>query len=536
MKTEKKLNIWGKGQLLAFSGMTGKTDFSNGLVFSTRRSFGLDLRRPVESGTIRLGDAMPKELFLASDMLETESVKAVLADACHLLLEGENISAELPEEIAVLREGNRILVGAKAEFKPELIHADLPALIADRKHFFAPLPDFGIRSEDSLRTLAKAYSQLKSQICTPEGNLTRRWSSPDRWPHRNMWLWDSVFHALGLRRIDLPLAKETLAAVLDQQQPDGLIPHMMGPAHISKITQPPILAFGIGELLKQSPDPAYLQFAFPKLEGYLEWIMRNRDFDGLGLVEWDIEGSPTCRSGESGMDNSPRFDSATELDAPDFNAYLSLECEYMAKFAEELNLPEKAAYWNARHERLNRLMNELLWDETNRIYMDRDVRTGKQTGIAASSGFLPLICGAPSQEQAERMLANLKDPSTFATPFRVPSISRACEQAYQKDMWRGPVWININYLIALGLERYGMTDDARHLLEETVAEEERFYLKYGTFFEFYDDRRECDPPELLRKGKCSPETSPYHQAFHDYGWSATLYIDMLAKLNAPDKC
>jgi hypothetical protein len=51
------------------------------------------------------------------------------------------------------------------------------------------------------------------------------------------------------------------------------------------------------------------------------------------------------------------------------------------------------------------------------------------------------------------------------------------------------------------------------------------YLKYGTLFEFYDDRKKVDPPELLRKGRNLPDS--YHQAFHDFGWTATLYIDML---------
>ncbi|MFA6480308.1 MAG: hypothetical protein WCV67_18485 [Victivallaceae bacterium] len=94
-------------------------------------------------------------------------------------------------------------------------------------------------------------------------------------------------------------------------------------------------------------------------------------------------------------------------------------------------------------------------------------------------------------------------------------------------MWRGPVWISINYLGALGFGRCGHADLADKPRAGTCAEVEKFHLKYGTFFEFYDDRRECDPPQLLRKGINDVDLSPYHRTFSDYGWSATLYIDML---------
>jgi hypothetical protein len=52
--------------------------------------------------------------------------------------------------------------------------------------------------------------------------------------------------------------------------------------------------------------------------------------------------------------------------------------------------------------------------------------------------------------------------------------------------------VNYNWMIAHGLRRYGHGQDA--------------------------DR-------LLRKTKCSPGIHP-HQVIHDYGWSATLYLDI----------
>ena len=102
------------------------------------------------------------------------------------------------------------------------------------------------------------------------------------------------------------------------------------------------------------------------------------------------------------------------------------------------------------------------------------------------------------------------------------------KEAYKKDMWRGPVWTNINYLVALGLERYGFHDLAKSIIQDTLRDQEKWYLKFGTFFEFYDDRKENSPRELERKGKM-PEGQfhPLMMPFHDYGWSGTLYLEMV---------
>lgn len=522
-----KLNIWGKGQLLALSGLDGQTDYFDGLVLRTRNNAAIDLKFPVAKGQIIFPeDAITQNVFLASDCLKLNGgITAVLPDTHHILIEGPAKTVDLPDDYQALATDNRLLVGLRKHFTPELINADIQAIFNQYAAYYDTLPTFGLTDEHTKAALYKAYSQLKGMIYSPYENFPYYWSTPDRWPHRRMWLWDSVFHAIGIRHFNLPLAKDILRAVLASQLPDGLIPHMMSPDVHSRFTQPPVLALGIRMLCEIEPDRELLAWALPKLAAHLEWIMANRDTDGAGLVEWNIEGEPTCRSGESGMDNSPRFDSATQLDATDFNAFLSLECECLADFARALGQNDTAAYWQAHHDRLNELMRQRLWCQEERIFMDRDVTTDKLTGIAASSGFLPLICGAATPEQAALMRDNLNDPETFATPNRVPSISRKCTAQYQKDMWRGPVWLNVNWLIAYGLKRYGFLEDAQKLRRDSARLEEKFYLKYGTFFEFFDDRDEVDPPCLNRKGKLVEDS--YNQVFFDYGWSASLFVDFI---------
>jgi neutral trehalase len=151
----------------------------------------------------------------------------------------------------------------------------------------------------------------------------------------------------------------------------------------------------------------------------------------------------------------------------------------------------------------------------------------------SSAGFLPLICGAPTPERAAALARHLRDPATFGTALPVPSIAAQDGAHYAKDMWRGPTWVNVNWLIARGLERYAQFDRsfahlARSLDRATVAEVERTCALYGTFFEYFDDRREVAPPQLLRKGLCDPG-NPFRQVIHDYGWTTTLYVDLVVQ-------
>lgn len=51
MKIDGALNVWGKGQLIAYSGIDGETDYDDGLVLRSREEGGFDLCLP-EPGRI----------------------------------------------------------------------------------------------------------------------------------------------------------------------------------------------------------------------------------------------------------------------------------------------------------------------------------------------------------------------------------------------------------------------------------------------------------------------------------------------------
>lgn len=522
-------DVWGDGELLAFSALDGPTDYAAGLVARTMaQPVAVEIVLPA---SLRIEfSRRAGRVVLTSDGFDIETatgrVRGVLLDAHHLLIEGRCTLGEVPPELAFAQQGLRTLVGAKAHFAGALLHAGMEAAVHARQRWLRTrsLPP-GL-SDTRRRTLIKTIAVMKGQVCTAEGLIHHRWTTPDRWPHRDLWLWDSVFHAIGWRHLDAALAREMIEAVFDGQQPDGRIPHQLSPLRASKITQPPVLAQGIRAVMGGRTDRAWLRKLYPKLTRYLEWDFTHRVKAPDGLAQWKIDGNPLSRSGESGMDNSPRFDKAVGLGAVDFNAFLSQECEVMAEFAQTLDRAEDAKAWRARHEALNRQINAYCWDEEAGFYFDYDPVARARTGVFAATGFLPLLCGAADARQAARLVSHLRDPRRFATAAPVASALLQPGMPDPQDMWRGPMWVNMNWLIAEGLERYGRRAEARTLRVQTMDVVERWYLQLGSVFEFYDETGKAPPDRLPRKGSLEPG-SAYHQAIHDYGWTATLYTDLV---------
>ena len=111
-------------------------------------------------------------------------------------------------------------------------------------------------------------------------------------------------------------------------------------------------------------------------------------------------------------------------------------------------------------------MNEKLWDEEHSIYLDFDLVAQRLIYVYVAPNFVPLFAGIPDEERAGRMVSALENAGfglsdESITP--VPGYDRYGFAFFPTRYWRGPVWININWFLALGLDRYGYEDHARRL-------------------------------------------------------------------------
>ena len=400
---------------------------------------------------------------------------------------------------------------------------DVDSLLEKKLDYYKQMPKCLDSKYESL--YYKALSVNKVNVHSPEGKIDLMWTTPDRVPHRHMWMWDSAFHALAMATYNIPVAKEILLAMLKQTREDGFMPHMANPTDCSDVTQPCVMSTAVLKLYEDSQDLDYLRQCVPYLDKYLTYDLLNRDKNQNGLLEWKTEPDyQECKCGESGLDNSPRFDFDVEMDCIDFSTFFAMDTKSLSKIYELLGDKEKAEKWNKISQNVSNQINKLLWDEKTGGYYDR-LFSGKLTGVLTPASFFPMFADIPSKEQTEKMVKLLTDKSLLWSKVPLASISQQ-DDRFSNDMWRGGVWANINYFIIRGLKKYGYNTLADSLRDSTLEMIDKWYKKTGCIFEFFDPKDEVSPFYCYRKG-APTKTPDYRKHVHsisDYNWSACFAI------------
>jgi hypothetical protein len=346
--------------------------------------------------------------------------------------------------------------------------------------------------------------------------------------------------------------------------------HPLAPRGVdtSCITQPPVVApavWRVGHALPAPERAALFAELLPRLVDYHAWLYRERDLRGSGLVtlihpwECGLDTTPPWMDSLARAPMPPWVRVATALHVAHvmrfvrrdtklvppaerptddeglrmlalarlaerhgfelrrmplaravlledlaFNAMLAAANEDLARIADAIGrtLPPEVVAGAAR----TRAAFDGLWDDRAGQYFSRDATSGRLVVVPTVATFLPLWAGIPARERSARLVALLREPGGFRPAYPVPTVPTDSAEYQEQAYWKGPTWVNTNWMVVDALERNGEAALARDLRERTLN-----LVARGGFAEYFS--------ALHGDGYGAPR----------FSWTAALVLDLLAR-------
>lgn len=337
----------------------------------------------------------------------------------------------------------------------------------------------------------------------------------------------------------------------------------------SGITQPPVLGFVLEELYHIAPNKKeildFINQVFQAVYANHQYFYSNRDPQNEALVY-------ICHNWEAGTDNTPVWDfiwdtftvpkynlprKDTQLIDPShrptnkeysyyihlielfkswkynddqiaakspflvqdplFNSMLIASNTSLIRLGKLLSKTKEVTQLEQWNTRAIKSFNTKLWDPNLGGYVYYDLRNDRKLSHLASSSFAPLFAGIPEPWQAKE-LANHFNEGRFSgmqnERFLCASFDPTSTYFNSKKYWRGPIWINLNWLIFRGLKAYNLSDEAERLKQDSLY----FMERYG-FYEYFESSKEAH--NTLTQG----------YGGNNFSWSAALTVDLILNQN-----
>jgi hypothetical protein len=345
-----------------------------------------------------------------------------------------------------------------------------------------------------------------------------------------------------------------------------LSPYSPDDVATSGITQPPLLAEAVLQAGQKLPAPerrSWFRKMYPHILAYHEWLYAERDPHNEGLVlllhpyECGLDNTPPWIS-ELRKHSMPLWVRAIERLHLDVVVNMFRRDTKHVPPGQRMSNVEAAAYWAAlrrlrrkaynseallsrslfavqdltfncilirgndclaeiakaigkqlpaalqAHAEKTKAAIDELWDDNQNEYFSRSFVSHKLIEESTIATFMPLYAGAVSKERAELLVNVLKKRRSFAARWPVPSVPLDSPYFEQYKYWQGPTWVNTNWLIIKGLERYGYKQEADLLRDRTIE----LVAKSG-------------PYEYFSPLGGSPAGA------QNFSWTAALTIDLL---------
>ncbi len=349
------------------------------------------------------------------------------------------------------------------------------------------------------------YDPSHRRVISP---VSRDWSA--NWGGYVLFDWDTFFAATLAGMGDKDLAYANAIEILNEETAEGFVPNYAraGEWKSSDRSEPPVGAITVLALYEKYHDRWLLEKAYNPLLRWNLWWAAHRDMQGYLVWGSDGQNQPADPEDgdkgkgkgailESGLDNSPMYDTAvydpqTHLlefaDVGLMSLYIA-DCDALAKIADTLEKPDDARSLRDRATRYRQKL-ETMWSEERGIFLSKDLHTGQFSQRLSPTNFYPLVAGAASPSQASRMVKeHLLNPKEFWGEWVIPAIERDDPAFKDQDYWRGRIWGPMNYLVYLGLSRYGdkeITAARRNLAQKSFALFSREWTAKGHVHENYN--------------------------------------------------
>lgn len=339
------------------------------------------------------------------------------------------------------------------------------------------------------------------------------------------WAWDSWKQAAACAWFNPELARSQVRLMFSRQDTSGMVPDVIYPDPSGdnyRNTKPPLSAWAVNEIYNATSDVAFVRELLPALLRYHAWWFRFRDADRNGLCSWgSADNTLEASRWESGMDNAVRFDQAELVqsgdhawcmtqESPDLNGYLYAEKMILARLCEVTGRDDEAAILRTGAGKLKKLINDVLWDESEGFYKDRFSGKGRFTEVIGPEGWIPLWAGVPDSSRAVLVTNSIIDPTLFRTLMPFPTFpARISGFDPVKGYWRGPVWLDQAFFALSGLRRYEIRTTADELQHQLLTAQNGISEKGVPLYETYNP--------LTAGGQNAP----------NFSWSAAHLLLML---------
>ncbi|MCC8120178.1 MAG: hypothetical protein LIP09_15745 [Bacteroidales bacterium] len=367
------------------------------------------------------------------------------------------------------------------------------------------------------------YDPTIRRVITPVSRIwSSEWFASKDFGGFTLFCWDAYFAAMMLGVDNKELAYANIGEITLALTEAGFVPNCYYSNGFKSRdrSQPPVGSLALWYLYERYGDKWLLELLYDNLLTWNRWWNTNRNWDGLlcqgsspyeKITYFRSEYDANTRYGailESGLDNSPMYDEVdfdtarhllTQQDVGLTSLYV-MDCNYLAKIANELDKTDDAAELKARANQYSQALQEL-WCEEDGMFYNRSAIDGSFNKRTSPTNFYPLIANVATPAQAERMISeHLCNSEEFGGDYVIPATPRNDPSFTDNEYWRGRIWGPLNFLTYLGLCNYDCAEVRKEFAEKSKKLFLQSWMGPGYVFENYNAVT-GDGDDILRSDK-----------------------------------